>query len=309
MFKINAQEQKNNPKMLINKNFFSTNEKKMLIDLTENEAYIIICFFCFKNEFNSQNELSRSWADLTNLSPNTYYQNQKRLLHDFNWIIEIKDTRSYRLILNEELLDDIYNSKVKINQDFSLSFFTFTFIKTFTLIPNLTTKEKQIFIQEIFDHCSEIDIEPTIKTLEEHNKKNISSALFLVNYTHIIAKFNELEETFNSLEEFNDEELVKCIEVIKNNKIEVAIVSFLKNRIEKAVEINNIRPYQKNLLYLKIHDLIRTFQNTNANDELRALTDVLREFFNDGIKILYNLGKREKFLTYLEKTIDQLLKM
>ena len=280
----------------------------MTFVLTENEAYIAICFFYFKKSYESQNELSRWWAKLTGLKPNTYYHSCQRILREFDWIIEISETDANKLYLNEETIEEIYNSKVKLKEDYLISFYTFTYIRTFIFLPKLSIKEKKIFIKEIFDYCSEFEIEAIIRPLEYHSRKNISAESFLVNYSFIVRKITDLSTIFHSIDEFNNPELREFVKSIKNKKLEEIIIKFLKNRIEKSAKMLKLNNYQRNLFYLKFKDLLYNFQNDNSIDEGRELSNLIREIFNDGRKNLNNLERNDEFLSFLDKTIELCLR-
>ena len=148
-------------------------EMQSTVYLTEIEALIVLCFFFYKKEYESQNELSRDWSTLTQLNPNTYFHHAKRPIHELQWIEEIKEPRSNRLIINESYIDDIYYSKVRVYKDKSISFFTFCFLKVHYIAPKLTLKEKKVLIEESFDFISEIEIIYKILKLDEKNKKNL----------------------------------------------------------------------------------------------------------------------------------------
>ena len=277
--------------------------------LSENEALIVLCFFYFKNEFESQNELSRMWANLTQLNPNTYFHHSRKPIHELKWIEEIKEPRSNRLLLNEDFTNEIYTSKVQIKDELFLNFFTYCFLKVRYIVPKLTLDEKKVLIEESFDYISKMEIMSNISKLEDKIKKNVYKESFYVHYYLIKNGMNDLFHLFLELEEFNDKELQEFIKNIKNNKIEYFIKEFLKTRIKKSDTIIKSNSESRNLLFMNIKNLITEMNtsDTDLNEKLAELFKITKEIFNDGKTILDNFQERKNFISFLYTTVNECL--
>ena len=284
-------------------------EMQSTVYLTENEALIVLCFFFYKKEYESQNELSRDWATLTQLNPNTYFHHAKRPIHELQWIEEIKEARSNRLLLNESYIDDIYYSKVKVTNDKMVNFFTYAFLKVRFIIPKLTIEEKKILIEESFGYIAEIEVMSNILALEEKIKKNVLKESFFVHYFLIKNSINELFYVFLSLEEFTNIELKKIVEKMKKEKIEHFLKEFLKNRIRKSELVIKSNEESRNLLFMNIKNLISEYESseTGLNEKLVDIVRVTKEIFNDGKKIIENFQERNNFITLLYSTVHECL--